>query len=153
MKKLSDEYARPAAKSLSRMIDRMVAGQYPRFFPNVAGQAERGHHVQHQGLRDRPSAGAGRQQVRRTGGTSSSPARPKATCSVRSGSLRPTRSGDNGEALRKASLGHKLGFDFWKSTSTWPTSRSGNTVRSFQINLTPATTVGDTSLVRGHRHG
>src|SRR4051812_48895492 len=38
MKKLSDEYARPAAKALSRMIDRTIAVQYPRFLPNVAGK-------------------------------------------------------------------------------------------------------------------
>jgi hypothetical protein len=146
MKKLSDEYARPAAKSLSRMIDRMIAAQYPRFFPNVAGKLNgittsniKDYVIDlRQLLDDNKCPEEGRNLIL-TSKTEGDMLRPEWFTSA-------DKVGDNGTALRTASLGHKLGFDFFKSLNS-PNIAIGNTVRSFAINLTAGYNIGDTSLV------
>lgn len=146
MKKLSDEYARPAAIALARQVNKMVLGQYPRFFPNVAGKLNgvttsniKDYVIDlRQVLDDNKCYDVGRNTIL-TSKTEGDMLRPEWFTSA-------DKVGDAGSALRNASLGHKLGFDWWKDINMANVA-AGNTVRTFAINLTAGYDVGATSLV------
>lgn len=145
MKKLSTEYAAPAALALSRFVDRAILGQYPQFFPNMAGllQGLTASNVKdkildlRRILDDNRCPDEGRNLVLSS----------KSEADV----LRPEwftsadKVGDAGTALRTASLGHKLGLDFWKDINTG-SPLPGNTRRLFQINNSTGYDAGTTAL-------
>lgn len=145
MKKLQDEYARPAAKALARMVDRIVLGQYPRFLPNVAGSLNgiTGDNIKdkvidlRRVLDDNKCYDEGRNLILTTK-TEADILRPQWFTSA-------DKVGDNGTALRNASIGHKLGLDFWKDLNM-SNIATGNTVRSFQVNNAGGYGVGTTAL-------
>jgi hypothetical protein len=145
MKKLSDEYARPAATSLARMVDRMIAGQYPRFLPNVAGKLNgittsniKDYVIDMRQVLDDTKAPQEGRNLILTSKTEGDMLRPEWFTSA-------DKVGDSGTALRTASLGQKLGFDFFKSLNA-PNITVGNTIRTFQINNAAGYDVGATAL-------
>ncbi len=146
MKKLQDEYARPAGKALARMVDRIVLGQYPRFLPNVAGKLNgitrdnvKDYTIDLRQLMDDNKAYDEGRNLILTSKTEGDYLRPEWFTSA-------DKVGDNGTALRTASLGHKLGFDFWKDLNMANVA-VGNTVRAtWQINNAAGYSVGDTAL-------
>lgn len=145
MKKLSDEYARPAGIALARFADRIVLGQYPRFFPYMAGKL--------QGLTtsntkdavldvrkvmdDNKAPDVGRNLVL-SSKTEADMLRPEFFTSAE-------KVGDAGTALRTASLGTKFGINFFKDINTGNPA-PGNTRRTFQINLAAGYVAGTTAL-------
>lgn len=145
MKKLSDEYARPAALALARQVDQVVLGQYPRFLPNVAGQLNgitkdniKDYVLDLRKIMDDNKAYTEGRNVILTSKTEADMLRPEWFTSA-------DKVGDRGEALRKASLGHKLGFDWWKDINMSNVS-VGNTTRTFQVNNSAGYPVGTTAL-------
>lgn len=148
MKKLQDEYARPAAKALARMVDRIVLGQYPRFLPNVAGilNGITGDNIKdkiidlRKVLDDNKCYDEGRNLILTTK-TEADVLRPQWFTSA-------DKVGDNGTALRNASIGHKLGLDFWKDLNMANVA-SGNTVRAFTVNNASGYPVGTTTVLVG----
>jgi hypothetical protein len=145
MKKLSDEYARPAAIALARQVDQMVLGQYPRFLGNVAGKLNgittsnvKDYIIDLRQVMDDNKAYAAGRNLILTSKTEGDMLRPEWFTSA-------DKVGDRGEALRNASLGHKLGFDFYKDLNMSNVSR-GNTIRTFQVNNSAGYAVGDTAL-------
>lgn len=145
MKKLSDEYAQPAAKGMARMVDRIILGQYPRFLPNMAGKlggittANAKDYVidLRQVMDDTKCPEDGRNLILNSS-TEGDLLRPEWFTSA-------DKVGDNGTALRTASLGNKLGFDFFKDLNMAKVL-PGNTVRSFQVNAAAGNLVGDTAI-------
>jgi hypothetical protein len=144
MKKLSEEYARPAAIALARMVDRTVLGQYPRFLPNVAGKLNgittsnvKDYIIDlRQVMDDNKAYEAGRNLIL-SSKTEGDMLRPEWFTSA-------DKRGDT-EGLRNATIGHKLGFDFYKDLNMANVA-NGNTVRSFAINNAAGYNVGDTAL-------
>lgn len=145
MKKLSDEYAKPAAKALARMVDQMVLGQYPRFFPNVAGKLNgittsniKDYVIDLRQVMDDTKAYETGRNLILTSKTEGDMLRPEWFTSA-------DKVGDNGTALRTASLGNKLGFDFFKDLNMANVA-VGNTIRTFQINNAAGYNAGETAL-------
>lgn len=145
MKKLQEEYAKPAGKALARMVDRIVLGQYPRFLPNVAGKLNgittsnvKDYVIDLRQTMDDTKAYEDGRNLILTSKTEGDMLRPEWFTSA-------DKVGDNGTALRTANLGHKLGFDFYKDLNMSNVT-IGNTVRSFQINNAAGYDVGTTSL-------
>jgi hypothetical protein len=145
MKKLSDEYARPAAMALARQVDQVVLGQYPRFLPNVAGKLNgvtssniKDYVIDLRQVMDDNKAYADGRNVILTSKTEGDMLRPEWFTSA-------DKVGDRGEALRKASLGQKLNFDWWKDINMANVA-VGNTTRTFQVNNSTGYPVGTTAL-------
>lgn len=145
MKKLVDEYARPAAIALARQVDRVVLGQYPRFLPNVAGKLNgittsniKDYIIDLRQVMDDNKAYESGRNLILTSKTEGDMLRPEWFTSA-------DKVGDSGNALRTANLGHKLGFDFYKDLNMANVAR-GNTVRTFQVNNAAGYNVGDTAL-------
>lgn len=146
MKKLSDEYARPAAMALARQVDRVVLGQYPRFLMNSVGKLNGitkdniKDYVLDLGstMDDNKCYDDGRNVIL-TSKTNADMLRPEWFTSA-------DKVGDRGEALRKASLGSKLNFDWWKAINMANVA-AGNTKRTFAINLSAGYDTGATALV------
>lgn len=145
MKKLSDEYARPAAMALARQVDRIVLGQYPRFLPNVAGKLNgittsnvKDYIIDLRQVMDDNKAYESGRNLILTSKTEGDMLRPEWFTSA-------DKVGDKGDALRNASLGHKLGFDFYKDLNMANVS-VGNTKRTFQVNNASGYIIGDTSI-------
>ena len=138
-------YARPAAVALARMVDQVVLGQYPRFLPNVAGKLNgvtssniKDYIIDLRQVMDENKAYEAGRNLILTAKTEGDCLRPEWFTSA-------DKVGDNGTALRTASLGQKLGFDFYKDLNMGNVS-VGNTIRSFQINNAAGYAVGDTAL-------
>lgn len=145
MKKLQDEYARPAAMALARMVDRIVLGQYPRFLPYVAGKLNglSGQTVKdgvidlRKVMDDNKAYEMGRNLILTTQ-TEADMLRPEFFTSAE-------KTGDQGTALRTASMGEKFGINFFKDLNM-ATIQVGNTIRSFQINNAAGYVKGTTAL-------
>lgn len=145
MKKLSEEYARPAAVALARMVDTSVLGQYPRFFPYVAGKLNgitkdniKDYVLDLGQIMDDNKAYQEGRNVVLTSKTYADMLRPEWFTSA-------DKVGDSGTALRRASLGEKLNFNWFKSLNMANVA-IGNTIRTFQVNLAAGYNVGDTAL-------
>ena len=144
MKKLSDEYARPAAKSLARYIDRIVLGQYPRFLNNSAGYlngitSSNAKDVLldlRKVMNDNKAYEAGRNVVL-SNATETDLLRPEWFVSA-------DKRGDTA-GLRDALIGHKFGFDFMRSNNM-ATIATGNTIRTFQVNNSSGYAKGATAI-------
>lgn len=146
MKKLSDEYARPAAMALARQVDQIVLGQYPRFLPNVAGKLNgitkdniKDYVLDLRSIQNDNKCYTDGRNVILTSKTEADMLRPEWFTSA-------DKVGDKGEALRKASLGHKLGYDWWTDINMSNVA-VGNTTRTFTVNLSAGYAVGTTVLV------
>lgn len=142
-KSLVDEFLRPQVIGIARFIDMMVLGQYPRFLANVAGTLA--------GL-DSTNAKSELLALRQVFNIN------KAPLAGRNLVLNPVTEtamlnldiftqaqmvGDQGEALRNATLGKKLGWDFWMDQNM-ATVAGGNTTLAGAINggnLTKGSTV------------
>lgn len=145
MKKLQDEYARPAAVALARMMDRVVLFQYPRFLPYMAGSL---NGLTTNNVKDKTL------DLRKTMDDNKAYADPRnliLSSKTEADFLRPElftsaeKVGDAGTALRTASLGHKLGFNFFKDLNIANVAL-GNTKRSFQVNNAAGYPVGTTAI-------
>lgn len=145
MKVLQDQYARPAAVALARMVDQSLLMQYPRFLPNMAGRLNgltdstvKGYLIDlRQIMDDNKAYNAGRNLIL-SSKTEADYLRPEWFTAA-------DRIGDNGTALRQARLGHLLGFETYKDLNVGVVA-AGNTKRSFQINNAAGYAVGDTAI-------
>lgn len=142
---LQNIYARPAALALARALDRIVFGQYPRFLNNVAGKLGglTKDNIKdaiidlRQVMDENKVPEAGRQLVL-TAKTEGDCLRPEWFTSA-------DKVGDNGTALREASIGRKLGFDFFKSLNM-TNVLNFSSYRVFAINNAAGYSVGATAL-------
>jgi len=146
MRSLIDLYARPAAVALARMIDKMVLGQYTQFMKNSAGKLNgvTRDNIKdfiidlRQVLDDTKAYETGRNLIL-TSKTEGDCLRPEWFTSA-------DKVGDNGTALRNASIGHKLGFDFFKSLNM-ANVLNFTTFRDFLVNLVAGYNIGTTTLL------
>lgn len=144
MKELSEQYAKPAAQAMARYVDRVVLGQYPQFLANKAGYLNglTSANVKdsvldlRKKLDDNKAYDAGRNVVLTTA-TETDMLRPEWFVSA-------DKRGDT-DGLRNASIGHKFGFDFWKSLNMAAVA-TGNTIRTFQVNNATGYAVGSTAI-------
>lgn len=145
MKKLQNEYAIPAGKALARMVDRIVLGQYPRFLPNVAGKLGgittsnvKDYVIDLRQVMDDNKAYEEGRNLILTSKTEGDMLRPEWFTSA-------DKVGDNGTALRTASLGTKFGLNFFKDLNM-ASVLGGHTKRTFQINNAAGYNIGDTAI-------
>lgn len=145
MKQLQTEFAQPAAKALARMVDRIVLGQYPRFIANSAGNLNgvttaniKDYIIDLRKKMDDTKAYEDGRNLILTSKTEGDMLRPEFFTSAE-------KVGDNGTALRTASLGTKLGFNFFKDLNMADVA-IGNTIRTFQVNNAAGYSVGTTAL-------
>lgn len=125
-------YMAPGILAQARMIDRILLGQYPRFFANVAG-----------GLGKLTGSNA-RDYILDTRGTMNQNKAYEENRNLILGSLAETTMlktdlftaayavGDGGQAMRKATLGEKLGFMTYMSQNM-ASIRTGNTVKTATV--------------------
>jgi hypothetical protein len=145
-KTLQDEYARPAAIALARQIDRIVLGQYPQFLENNAGKLHGMTESTVKGdlldLRLKLDQNKCYQEGRNlvlSPTTEANVLKPEWFTSA-------DKVGDNGTALRTASLGMKFGLDFYKDLNM-PYVTPGNTTRTFLVNNSGGYAAGITSAL------
>lgn len=133
-KSLVDEYLRPAAIALARKIDRVVLGQYPQFLNNHAGSlggltnANAVEYITELGeVMDLNLAHDDGRNVVLT---------PRAkTLFLQNPTFHQAdRLGDEGTAMREASLGRKFAFDVWSAQNmrsvTGPTADATGAVNN-----------------------
>ena len=144
---LTNIYLRPAMLSMARFLDQVVLGQFPQFINNSKG---------HLGAMTSSNARDYILDVRQKMNTN------KAYVDGRNLIVGPSaetemlkvdlftsaeKVGDNGTALRNASLGRKLGFDIFMAQNMSTILDNGMTKKTGAINLTAGYVAGDTSLV------
>lgn len=145
-KSLVDEYLFPATLSLARFVDQMVLGQYPQFLPNQAGSLggltkdNAVQYITEVGLvMDRNKAfNTGRQQIWT----------PEAQALL---IQNPTfhqadKVGDDGTALRTASLGEKLNFRHWMAQNMSQVVAVSSATQTASVNNVGGYPVGATSI-------
>lgn len=145
MKNLIDTYAKPAGLALARMVDRIVASQYVHFLANNAGglNSITSANVKdkiidlRQVMDDNKAYENGRNLIL-TSKTEADALRPEWFTSA-------DKIGGTG-GIRDASLGHLLGFDFYKSLNM-PNVLNYTATRTFQINLAAGYVAGTTSAL------
>lgn len=149
MKKLQDEYAVPAGKALARMVDRIVLGQYPRFLPNVAGSLNgitednmKDYVLDLRKVMDQNKAYDEGRNVVLTPKTEADLLRPQWFTSAE-------KVGDNGTALRTASLGEKFGLYFYKDLNMANVPVGNTVVTTFVVNNAAGYAAGTTTLTVG----
>ncbi len=146
-KDLVTEYLAPAAKSLASMVDKILLGQVYQYLENSVGTL---------GGLDSTTAKGTILDVRKKMNEN------LADMSGRNLILTPNsetevlkldlflsadKIGDDGTALREASLGRKLGFDIFMCQNTPSISAAGSTQRTANVNyLNADAAVGDTAL-------
>ncbi len=145
MYQLQNVYARPATLALARALDRIVFGQYPKFLGNIAGKLGG---LTKDNIKD---AIIDLRQVMDENKVPESGRNLVLTPKTEGDALRPEwftsadKVGDNGTALREASIGRKLGFDFWKSLNM-ANVLNYSSYRTFAINNAAGYPVGTTAL-------
>lgn len=141
---LVDEFLRPAIVAQARFIDQIVLGQYPRFLGNVVGGA---------GVFTATNAKAGLLASRQALNIAKMPMQGRniifnpITESILLNLdlfIQAQQVGDQGQALREATLGRKLGFDMWMDQNM-PVVNAGNTVAG--DTTAAAYTAGTTTIV------
>lgn len=145
-KSLIDEYMRPAMIAQARFIDQIVLGQHPQFWANFAGGL---------GLLSETTAKGFILDTREVLNKN------KAPMSGRNLILTPDsetevlkldlfisaeRVGDEGSALREASIGRKLGFDFFMAQNASSVA-PGNSVATAAVNNGAGYPIGATAIV------
>lgn len=145
MKGLVDMFIAPAMLAEARFVDRVLYGQYAGFLGNTVGNIGgfTGDNVKNYILDTREKMNTnkayveGRNFVLGTK-TESAALKPEFFTSA-------DKVGDNGTALRKASLGEKLGFNFFM-TQNAASVVGAFTSRAFQINNAAGYPAGATAL-------
>lgn len=145
MKKLSDEYAQPAAKGMARLVDKVILGQYARFLPNMAGRLNgittsnsKDYILDLRQVMDDTKCPEDGRNLILNSSTEADVLRPEWFTSA-------SKVGDDGTALRTASIGEKLGFQFYKDLNMAKVL-PGSTSRVFQINNAAGNNTGDTAI-------
>lgn len=143
MKKLQDEYARPAAVALARQIDRIVLGQYPQFLLNNAGGlgAMTSSTVKDDILALRLKLD--NNKCYEDGRNLILSPTTEATCLKPEWFTSADKRGDT-QGLIKGRIGEKFGLDFYKALNMSYVT-AGNTVRTFQVNNSGGYAAGVTS--------
>lgn len=147
MKALIEEYIAPAVKGMARWTDRMVLGQYGQFIVNATGKLER---------LDSTNAKSylidSRKKTQTLLWPDGDPIRPFIMNEDVEAQMLNTdlfvsaeKVGDNGTALRSASLGRKFGFDMLMSQQMGNIP-SGNTTRGGAINNAAGYPAGTTTF-------
>lgn len=133
-KSLVDEYLRPATISLARFIDKMVLGQAYQFMDNSAGTLAgltSSNAVQFisdtRNVMNKNNAHMNNRHIIWT---------PDAETLLIQNAVfhEAEKVGDDGTALREASIGRKLGFQHWMAQNTSEVAASGETLGSGKIN-------------------
>ncbi len=133
-KSLVDEYLRPATISLARFIDKMVMGQAYQFMNNSAGTMAgltSSNAVQFisdtRNVMNKNNAHMNNRHLIWT---------PDAETLLIQNAVfhEADKVGDDGSALREASIGRKLGFQHWMAQNTSEISASGATLGVGEIN-------------------
>lgn len=147
MKTLRDEFATPAGQALARMVDRIVLGQYPRFLETSAGSLG--------GLYDDDEEGKNaiidlktamdENNAPELGRNLILGSRTEGDLLKSTWFIAADRTGDGGDALKNATIGHKLGFNFYKDQNVANVS-AGNTTRTGAINNAGGYGIGVTAL-------
>lgn len=133
-KSLVDEYLRPATISLARFVDKMVLGQAYQFMNNSAGTLAgltTSNAVQFisdtRNVMNKNNAHMNNRHMIWT---------PDAETLLIQNSVfhEADKVGDDGSALREASIGRKLGFQHWMAQNTSEIAASGETLGSGLVN-------------------
>jgi hypothetical protein len=144
-KSLVDEYLRPAMLSLARMIDQIVLGQVHQFYANVGGGL---------GLLTDATAKGYILETREAMNLNNAPMEGRNLIVAPNSETEllkldlfndASKVGDNGTALREASLGRKLGFDIFMCQNAASVA-TGQDTRGFQINNAAGYVAGDSAL-------
>lgn len=142
-KSLVDEYLRPAMLSLARMVDQIVLGQVHQFYANAAGGL---------GLLTSNTAKGYILDTREAMNLNNAPMEGRNLIVTPNSETQflnldlfnsAEKVGDNGTALREASLGRKLGFDIYMCQNAASVA-SGQTTETFL--LTADFVAGDSAL-------
>jgi hypothetical protein len=142
---LQNVYAKPATLALARAIDLIVFGQYPHFLNNIAGKLGG---LTKDNFKD---AIIDLRQVMDENKVPETGRNLVLTPKTEGDALRPEwftsadKVGDNGTALREASIGRKLGFDFWKSLNM-ANVLNFSSYRTFAVNQAAGYSVGTTTI-------
>lgn len=149
MKSLIDIHLSPAVLSIAQAIDKVVLGQYPRFLANIAGKlgglssttAKQYILDLRKVMNENKAYPSGRNLVWNPDGE---------TQALNTDIfLTADKVGDQGQALREASMGRKLGFDHYMCQNMGYVT-TGNTVATGAINKVGGYAVGvKTFLVDG----
>lgn len=145
MQDLVGTYMKPAMLANARAMDRVLLGQYPQFLANVTGKIGdfSGNSVKNyiidtrEKMNNNKAYEEGRNFIL-SSKTESNALKPEFFTSAE-------KVGDNGTALRTASLGHKLNFDFFMSQNM--ASIIGSfTTSAGAVNLSAGYAAGSTVL-------
>lgn len=145
-KDLVEEYLRPALIAEARFLDMILLGQYVHFLPNSVGGF--GSLTGDNSLAKILSL---RQKLNEMNvpndGQRHAILAPSAETTLLSNELflAADKLGDNGTALREASLGKKLGLNFWMDQNA-PTVAGGSTTNNGLVNNVGGYTAGTTVL-------
>jgi hypothetical protein len=145
MMQLQNVYAKPATLALARALDRIVIGQYPRFLANTAGKLNgitkdniKDYIIDLRQVMDDNKVPEVNRNLLLTTKTEGDCLRPEWFTSA-------DKVGDQGTALRTASLGQKLGFDFFKSLNA-PNIANFTSYRVFAVNNAAGYPIGTVTL-------
>ena len=141
MKDLIAEYLEPAMLSIAQRIDLMLLGQFPRFLSNEVGSlgsltsttAKSRILSAREKMNENNVSPSGRNFIWNTASES--------TVLDTDLFLSAERVGDDGTALREASLGRKLGFDHYMCQNM-PNIATGSTAVTGAVNLTAGYAAG-----------
>lgn len=142
---LVNQYLRPAMIGQSRMLDQIVLGQYPQFMANAKGHlgAMSSSNARDYILNTRQKMNENKAYVQ---GRNLVVSPATETDLLRLDLFTAAQQvGDNGTALREASLGRKLGFDIFMCQNM-PTILELNTKKTGAINSATGHALGTTSL-------
>jgi hypothetical protein len=144
-KSLVDEYLKPAIISLARMVDQIVLGQYIQFLANTAGglgnltgaNAKGNLLALRQVLNQNRAPMGGRNLI----------LNPLSETTLLNLDIftQAQQVGDQGQALREATLGRKLGWDFYMDQNM-PVVNPGNTAAVGAVNNVGGYPVGTTVI-------
>lgn len=147
-KDLVSTYIAPAMLAQARFVDRAIYGMYPAFLANstgtlgsLSGQAAKDGIIDTREIMNTNKAYTQGRNFVITSKTEANLLKPEFFTSAE-------KVGDGGTALRNASLGHKLGFDFFMTQNAASVIGSGAfTTSAGAINLTAGYAKGSTSAM------
>src|SRR5690606_114041 len=142
---LVDEFLQPALEAQARFIDHIVLGQYVHFLGTTAGEL---------GDLDSTNSVGYLLELRQKMSENKVPIDPR-IMALTPGSetallnnelfLDASKVGDEGTALRNATLGRKLGFNMFSALNA-PTISAGNTVGTGAVNNAAGYAAGTTTI-------
>ena len=144
MADLIKEYLKPAATSLARMIDRVLLGQTYQFLGNAVGTLETISTVTVKDLMLDTREKLNENLVDMEGRNLILTTKMETEALKEDIFLSAEKVGDQGTALRTASLGHKLGFDTYMCQNASTIQTAAATLQADYLNADAA--IGDTAL-------